>query len=332
MVKLIAVTLKELRGPYILLSKNTCLKLGIDRGDYIVISVGKRRAVAIVRDILSRIGTIGVSIDIARALGLKEVDLVDIYRPTIERAGKVYVRIVDGVVDHGFLKKYLLGKVVMNNSLISIPLGNSSVKVNVLVEFGDNNKLYIIDYNTDLEIATDRSRSNGNDLRNDIELSKDIVDAIEKSFRSLSFMVERCSLTRNRPETIDLRAYKVVDDLVYEIWVICKYHRRVVDEKTIDNIFDTICRTDRLPNMVILVVGDIDSQAMHKARSKGFIVIKNITGDSRDLGKIFSTRLERIFKTLAGTSLEAKGESILTKIKNMICLRSVVGRAVEVET
>lgn len=321
MVKLLSIVLRELRGPYVLLSKNTSLELGINRGDYIILSVNNKKTVAIVKDIVPRMATIIVSHEIARLLSIKEIDLIEVYKPVIEKASKIYVKVIEGEIDYLKLRNFLSGKVILNNSLINISFNGTRAKVNIIVELGDNDRLYLINYDTVIKILESRENMhthirNELNLNNEFNIPNNLLDSLRNAFISSGFMIEDCSSSNECPELIDLRAYKVIDDFIYEILVIYRFYNRVFNKEIIDKIMHSILKSKRLPNMVIMIVKDFDKRPISIARSRGIlpIVIHGIDGE---IEQIISSKINKIFDALTGKAIDNKGYSILTKIRNI---------------
>jgi len=333
LVKLVSMVLKELRGPYVLISKSTCLELGIKRGDYVLLSINKRKTVAIVKDIIPRIATIIVSYEIAKLLNLREVDLIEVHKPVIEKARKIYVKIIEGEIDYLKLRNYLSGKVVLNNSLVDIAINGTPTKVNVLVELGDNNKLYLISYDTVIKIIKVKESFGKQTI--DLNIPSYLLDSIKNVFSNIGFMLEDCSSSGKCPDFIDLRAYKIVEGFIYEIFIICRFYNNVLRKEVIDKIVHSIRKSERLPNMVVILIRDTDEHSISIAYSKGIFPIKiPVNGNSNDIEKIISSKIKDLFETLANRNSDNTGHSILTKIKNVYSgLRTLVeNRSLEAET
>jgi len=338
LVKLVSMVLKELRGPYVLISKSTCLELGIKKGDYVLLSINKRKTVAIVKDIIPRIATVIVSYEIAKLLNLREVDLIEVHKPVIEKANKIYVKIIEGEIDYLKLRNFLSGKVVLNNSLVDISIEGTRAKANVLVELGDNDKLYLISYDTVIKIlGVKESPSPYISGKRNIELDipNYLLDSIKNAFNNIGFMLEDCNSTGKCPDFIDLRAYKIIKGFIYEILIICRFYNSALRKEIIDKIIYSIQKSERLPNMVIILVRDMDEHSISIARSKGIFSIKiPVSGNGNDIEEVISSKIKDLFETLANRIPDNTEHSILTKIKNVYSgLRTLVeNRSLEAET
>jgi len=313
--------LRELKGPHVLLSKSTCIELGINKGDYVLLSVNKRKTVAIVKDMISRMATVIVSYEIAKLLDLREIDLIEVHKPVIEKARKIYVKVLEGEMDYLKLRNFLIGKVVLNNSLIDISIDGTRAKANVLVELGDNNKLYLISYDTVIKILETEENISPHiiDKQNvELNIPNYLLDSIKNAFNNIGFMIEDCNSSRTCPEFIDLRAYKIVEGFIYEILIICRFYNNILRKEIIDKIVYSIQKSERLPNMVIILVRDMDEHTRSIAHSKGIFSIRiPVNGNGSDIEEAISSRIKCLFETLANRAPNNIGHSILAKIKNM---------------
>ncbi len=338
-MKVIIETSNSLRQPVALVSRQLLLALGYKPGKQLVLKSSNGKSVLLTPRIAETIkpNTILVSPVVAGMLGIKDIDLGEVYLVSIEKPREILVEILDikPSVDKEKLTKLLASilanKVVPTNKQLTLKQGDYTVKLQVLLGNGKQALVHITG-NTRITIKSkykskiSDGKQSGNEEEGTVRdeksdpLHEQVKNSVATNLAKLGFTIDTdvpVKLRDGRLVRIDVRALKNVGGIVFEIWIDCSKIRGRIEANEITRLVEVIGSAAKIPNLVMIVTGEASEKTMAIARSRGILVypLGNTTSIiPEEVGSRITIRLSNIFKELAGTLHGNHEHSIFRRI------------------
>ncbi len=154
MAKAIAVSSAELKGIGVALAEDLAQAVGVSVGDYVLITASNGvKAPGIVSRTTSLRNTCLLSNELTEALGLSKVSIVEVARPQVDYAKRIYVEIIGGKhVNLNNLRMHLYDIPLLNKAKAILSINGEMLRAVITVDLGEENKIYRIDSSTEIHI------------------------------------------------------------------------------------------------------------------------------------------------------------------------------------
>ncbi len=320
--KAILVTTNKLVGQEVIAGKLAISSIDVRPRDLIIVEYNSRRTIAIIKEIIGNAPVLYISTELANLLGLRETGIATIIKPRKKVADKALV-IIEGATDLDYTRQYILEKILykplLNNSTIVINVNGRNYKVNILIDNGDKYTIYTITRDTKTITKTSTSKKEFSNRVNKyitrtraieetpryLHTREILEETVAKIFKELGYNIETnkyVELKSGSKAEIDVKAYKVIDDFVFEVWIECKNWNREVTRDAIDKFYSVIINSRKSPNLVIFIARKFTKDAKRQARANGLITIElgeKINSSNIDKAReIIYEKITRIFDAL----------------------------------
>ncbi|MEM2383422.1 MAG: hypothetical protein QW521_04555 [Desulfurococcaceae archaeon] len=163
MTKAIAVNSAELRGINVALAADLAQAIGVSIGDYVLIEASNGvKAPGVVSRITSLYNICLLSNELTEALGLSKVDTVEVTKPQVEYAKRIYVEIYEGrLIDLKNLRMHLYDIPLLNKTKLLISLDGEKLRALITVDLGEESKIYKIDSSTEINAVAINTDAKG---------------------------------------------------------------------------------------------------------------------------------------------------------------------------
>ncbi|RLG83571.1 MAG: hypothetical protein DRO40_04295 [Thermoprotei archaeon] len=287
----------------VLVAENVFEQLGLSDKDLVVLKTDRKAIVVkpVKASITPNLVIIGENV--GKILGVRDIELGEIVKTNIMHVGKAVIEFKTDIPDREVLdnvKKYLRNKIVRKSIPIRVKTGKGVVELAIHADAPT--ELIYISNKTILEVKTGKTRKYVQS-RKTRELLESIV---AKIFNELGFSVETNTHVRLKSglrAEVDVRAYKVIEDTMFEIWVECKNWNKYIGRDAVDKFYSTIINSIKSPNMAIIIAKELSKDAYQEAKANGFLVItlgdKAREDNLEQIENIIKTKITRIFTLLA---------------------------------
>lgn len=154
MTKAIAASSAELRGINIALAVDLAQTIGVSIGDYVLITTSSGvKAPGVVSKAVSSRNVCLLSNELIEALGLSEVGIVEVTKPQVEYAKRIYVEIFEeSQVSLKNLRTHLYDIPLLNKTRVLLLVGGEKLSAMITIDLGEEGKIYKIDGSTEISI------------------------------------------------------------------------------------------------------------------------------------------------------------------------------------
>lgn len=154
MAKAIAASSAELKGISVALAVDLAQAIGVSIGDYVLIAASNGvKAPGVVSRITSLHNVCLLSNELTEALGLSEVDIVEVTKPQVEYAKRIYIEIFGGrLINLKNLRMYLYDIPLLNKTKVLLSIDGEKLRALITVDLGEEGKIYKIDSSTEINI------------------------------------------------------------------------------------------------------------------------------------------------------------------------------------
>ncbi len=161
MAKAIAVSSAELRGIGVALAVDLAQAIGASVGDYVLITASSGvKAPGVVLGTTSLRNTCLISSELAEEMGLGRVSLVDVTKPQVKYAERIYVKVLGGgKVNVKNLRTQLYDVPLLNKTKVVLSINGERVEAVIIVDLGEEGKIYRVYSSTEVDVAALNSSS-----------------------------------------------------------------------------------------------------------------------------------------------------------------------------